>query len=130
MLHFVDRCLALVPTELGQAPVDKHSGMQEILVDRSQFVGKNGVEVPDDLDVTLHVAFSSAVVAHSAGMRVIRASVSPSSVFAQDVQRPQPRPTPSPCARSCVERAPSSTARTISRSVIALQRQMYMDGAS
>jgi hypothetical protein len=43
-----------------------------------------------------------------------------------NVQRPQPRPTPSPCARSSGERAPCSAARTIWRSVIALQMQMYM----
>src|SRR5450631_3519576 len=104
----------------------EHPGVQKILVDRGQFVGEHGVEVPDDLGVTLHAAVPDAAAAHPAGAPVIRATVSTSSVFAQEVQRPQPRPTPRPLARSSGERAPSSAAWMIWRSVIALQRQMYM----
>src|SRR5205814_8070855 len=60
------------------------------------------------------------------GAHASRASVSTNRDFAHDVQRPQPRPTPRLCARSSDERAPCSVALTMSRSVMALQRQMYM----
>ena len=57
MLHFVDRRLALGAPEPSQSPVVKHPGVKKILIDRRQFIGEDGVEVPDDLDVAFHAAF-------------------------------------------------------------------------
>ena len=68
-------------------------------------------------------------VASPPGPQEMRAIASTRRSFAQEVQRPQPSPTPRPVARSCVVRAPLSAAWMIWRSVIALQRQMYMGRA-
>ncbi|MNN74460.1 hypothetical protein D3C81_1906620 [compost metagenome] len=54
VLHFADRFLVLDITELLQAPVPIHAGVEEILVDRGQLVLELGVQMLDDLLVTFH----------------------------------------------------------------------------
>ena len=54
MLHLVDRFVVLVLAELGDAPMLQHPGMQEILVDRGQFVGELNVQVFDHLRISQH----------------------------------------------------------------------------
>src|SRR5690606_26741374 len=54
MLHLVDRLVVLVLGEFLQPPVLQHLGVQEVLVDRDQFVVQRLVEVLDDLGVALH----------------------------------------------------------------------------
>ncbi|MGN5476754.1 hypothetical protein ACTMU2_06485 [Cupriavidus basilensis] len=59
MLHFLDRFLVFVLAECADAPVAIHARMQEILVDRGQFVPELGIEELDDLLVRLHgISFS------------------------------------------------------------------------
>src|SRR5690606_26969553 len=60
------------------------------------------------------------------GVRHTPAQISRSRSEAHSRQRPQPAPTPSVEARSSMERAPCSAHSRTWRSVIALQRQMYM----
>src|SRR6185312_13601668 len=57
VLHLVDRLGALVLGQLLVAPVVVHPAMQEVLVDRDQFVAQHLVEVLDDLGVALHGGF-------------------------------------------------------------------------
>src|SRR5437763_14175987 len=66
----------------------------------------------------------------AAGVQRSRASVSAKSDFAHDVHRPQPSPTPRWWGSSSGEHSPRSAALTMSRSVTALQRQMYMTRSS
>ncbi|MNL14897.1 hypothetical protein D3C87_1358580 [compost metagenome] len=54
VLHFADRFLVLDITELLQAPVPIHAGVEEILVDRGQLVLELGVQMLDDFLVTFH----------------------------------------------------------------------------
>ena len=63
MLHLVDRFLVLVFTELPETPVLEHAGMQEVLVDRREFVGEHFVEVLDDACVAM-----AMLVAETAGI--------------------------------------------------------------
>ncbi|MET3146617.1 UNVERIFIED_ORG: hypothetical protein ABIB63_002415 [Xanthomonas axonopodis] len=54
MLHLVDGFLVLMLGQFFQAPVLQHLGVQEVLVDRSEFVVEHLVEVLDDLGIALH----------------------------------------------------------------------------
>ncbi|MNY55661.1 hypothetical protein D3C86_1916570 [compost metagenome] len=54
MLHLVDGFFVLVLAELLQAPVIVHARVQEVLVDRDQFVAKDLVQVLDDFLVAFH----------------------------------------------------------------------------
>src|SRR5262245_54888316 len=127
VLHLVDRRLALRFAEPRESPVLEHLRVDEVLVDRRELVGEDLVEPLDDLRIALHQAVSAATGgAQPPALPFSAATVSWTSAIAHDVHRPQPSPTPSPRARSSGERAPSSAAWTIWRSVIALQMQMYM----
>ncbi len=54
VLHLVDRLLVLVLGEFRVTPVPVHARMQEILIDRGQFVVQRLVEVADDLRIAFH----------------------------------------------------------------------------
>src|SRR4029450_13442457 len=127
VLHLVDRSVVLALAEAGKAPMRKHLGVDEILVDRRELVGEDFIELPHDSDIAFHGASPWGACTNPFGPHAMRPIVSTSSAFAHERQRPHPVPTPSCIARSSDERAPSSAARTIWRSVIALQRQMYME---
>jgi hypothetical protein len=67
MLHFVDRLVVLVLAELVEPPVLQHAGVQEVLVDRSEFVLEDVVEVRNDFDVALHGAHSAGRLRRASG---------------------------------------------------------------
>ena len=48
VLHGLDRFFVFTLAELFQAPVVVHARMQEVLIDRDQFIGKDFVELLDD----------------------------------------------------------------------------------
>ncbi len=48
MLHLVDRLVVFVVAELVEPPVLEHPRMQEVLVDRREFVHQHDVQVLDD----------------------------------------------------------------------------------
>ncbi len=54
MLHLVDGFFVFLGRQLGDAPVFVHAGVQEVLVDGGQLVGKHLVEKLDDLLIAFH----------------------------------------------------------------------------
>jgi hypothetical protein len=115
VLHLVDRLLLLVLLELLQSPVAEHAGVEEVLVDRGELVQKHLVQVLDDLPVALHAAKAS-------GSERVSSRIS----FATGRHLPQPVPTPSSTDNSSSEQQPRRAHSRTSRSVMALQIQMYI----
>ena len=60
MLHLVDRLVARVRGELGQAPVLLHLRVQEVLVDRGELARELLVEEGDDFGIATHGVDPSA----------------------------------------------------------------------
>jgi hypothetical protein len=54
VLHFVDCFGVLVRSEHGHAPMPQHAGMQEILIDRSQLVLQNRVQMLQNGRIATH----------------------------------------------------------------------------
>jgi hypothetical protein len=54
MLHFADRFVVFLLAQLVQSPVAVHARMQEVLVDRRQFVGQLCIQQTDNVFVALH----------------------------------------------------------------------------
>ena len=56
VMHFLDRFLVLMLGQLADAPVLEHARVQEVLVDRCQFVLEAKVQELDDFGVAFHGA--------------------------------------------------------------------------
>src|SRR5947208_6892656 len=54
ILHLVDRLVILVVAELRNAPMAQHTRMQEVLIDRGQFVFEHRIEMLDDGGIAPH----------------------------------------------------------------------------
>ena len=61
MLHFADRLLVFLLAEFFQSPVPVHARMQEILVDRGEFIGQLRIQQLDDSFIALHGGLRSGV---------------------------------------------------------------------
>src|SRR5690606_23925657 len=148
MLHLVDRLVVLVLGEFLQPPVLQHPGVQEVLVDRNEFVVERLVQVLDDPGVAFHggCAPSGSMegmlarrpfrrrngnrVHHAAfdntGRGNSRAAWTSSSMpWAMSTQLPQHAPAPVRMVSSERVRQPASATSRISWSVIPLQMQTY-----
>src|SRR5512141_1082559 len=60
MLHFVDRLVPLIFSELLDAPIVEHPVVQPILIDRGQLFLERLVQQLDDLGIALHPALRVA----------------------------------------------------------------------
>src|SRR5690606_5595272 len=152
VLHLVDRFLVLVLRPAPQPPVLEHLGVQEILVDRGQFVVERLVEELDDLLVALHAGASFKCTAHTLPLPPKRwrnanhlhpeggpapdgtqaASSTTGSAMASEtipvavsMQLPQLEPQPVRIISSDIPEQPAAAASRISESVIPWQRQTY-----
>jgi len=74
MLHLADGFFIDIVGEAQQTPILQHARMQEILVDRRQFIGENDIQMTDYFGIALHFSSpckrcESAPRPHPLGMR-------------------------------------------------------------
>src|SRR5262249_6448259 len=67
VLHLIDRFVLFLLLQAIQAPVAEHPGMKEVLVDCSQLVLQDEIQVLQDLGITLHCRGSSESTTHDLG---------------------------------------------------------------
>ena len=69
MMHLLDRFLALLLGELGEAPVLEHAVVQPVLVDGAELVLEGLVEDVDDVFLALHAALRCVAPTTGSGCR-------------------------------------------------------------
>ena len=52
MLHLMDGFIVFLLRELAQPPIAEHARMQEVLVDRGEFILENDIEEADDFCIS------------------------------------------------------------------------------
>lgn len=60
MFHFVDGFVIFFFVEFAKAPIFVHPGMEEVLIDRCQLVGKGFIKEFDNFRVTFHGTISAS----------------------------------------------------------------------